>query len=455
LHPCPTRGAAIAAVLCLALAGCTAPVPEQPLDPEALLASVRSARERAPSPHPLTLAEAVDRMRRHDPAIREARAAWQAAAAVARVPTPPPNPSLSLGPLLVGGGDILSNGAAGLDAALGWAVELGNPRALQDDLKRVRADTALARAAAVEREAYLGLRADYVAAALERDRASARTELAERARAAVDVGRRLAEAGQATAVDVRLLELDAERTFAEAVAADGVADARRHALAARVGLAAEHVQASSAQQLPPPPGEAPTLADLETAAVAHDPQLAVLRAEYVEAEKELRLEVARAMPDFEMGVGYENEDGAVKLGLPFSIELPLWDRNQPGIAAACARRSEIRVRYTAALQRLLADVAGAHARLVAAQATHEALHSRVEPASQRTLTAARAGLDAGSIDALRYLEVLRARREVAVDLLAARIALYAAWTDLEGAAGVPLLRFPDEPVAAAPEAKED
>lgn len=451
----PSRGAALAAVLLLALASCTTPVPPQPLDPDALLASVRAARNEAQPQDSLTLASAVERMRRNNPAIREARAAWQAADAVARIKTPPPNPTLSFGPLLLGGSDILSSGDLGFDAALGWAVPLGNPRALRDDINRVRAEAALASAVAVERETYLALRRDYGAAILERDRAAARLALGETASAAVDVGRRLAEAGQATAVDVRLLELDAERAHAEAIAASGDADARQHALAARIGLAATHARAPDPSGLPALPTDVPSLAELETAAVAGDPHLAVVRAQYVVAEKELRLQVIEAMPDFEMGMGLENEAGNLTLGLPFGIELPLWDRNQPGIAAACAARSEIRVRYSAALQRLLADVAAARARLVAARNAHEALVARVHPASQRTLAAARAGLDAGSIDALRYVEVLRAEREVAVDVLATRIGVYTAWSDLEDAAGVPLLRFPGEPTMGATSEEEN
>lgn len=449
MQPRPIGGTALAAVLALVVAACTAAVPEQPLDPDALLVSVRRARESAPPENPLTLAQAVVRMRRHNPAIREARASWEAAEAVARVKTPYPNPTISLGPLLVGGTDILSNGMGGLRAGLGWAVELANPRALKDDINRVRADAARTRAAAVERETYLALRRDYAAAVLEGDRAAARTGLGEAARAAVAVGRRLAEAGQATGVDVRLLELDAERAHADAVSAAGASDARRHALAARIGLAEKHIRTPDAGALPALPADVPGLDELETAAVENDPRLAVVRAEYLVAEKELRLEVAEAMPDFDMGLDYENEAGNVTLGPPFGIELPLWDRNQPGIAAACAHRSKVRVRYSTALQRLLAGVAAARARLVAARSVHEALVARVQPASKRTLAAARASLDAGSIDALRYLEVLRAERQVAVDVLAARMAVYTAWSDLEDAAGVPLLQFPGEPSAAA------
>lgn len=444
MFPRPRGGAALAAVLLLALAGCRTSVPEQPLDTDALLASVRAERESAPPQSALTLTEAVARLRAHNPAIREARAAWQAAAAVARVKTPPPNPTLSFAPLLVGGTDILRNGAAGVAAGLGWAVELGNPRALQDDIHRVRADAALAEAAGVEREAYLHLRRDFVAAILEQDRAAARSDLSESARRAVDVGRRLAEAGQATGVDVRLLELDHERTHAEAIAANGEAQAVRHALAGRIGIAPQHVTVPGESALASLPTAVPEVPALEAAALAGHPRLAALRADYVVAEKELRLEVARSMPDFEMGFDFENEGGNLRLGLPLGIELPLWDRNQPGIAAACAKRSKARVHYVTALQRLLADIASARARLVAARDAHEALVARVQPASARTLEAARASLEAGSVDALRYLEVLRAERAVAVDVLAARIAVFTAWSDLEDAAGVPLLTFPGE-----------
>ncbi len=442
----PIRGATLAVILLLVPA--CMHVPEQPLDPEALLASVRREREAAPSTDPLTLTAAVERMRRSNPAIREARAAWRAAQAVAKVRTPPPNPTLALGPLLLGGTDILSSAAPGIEAALGWAVPLSNARVLNDDLNRVRAEHAFAEAAAIERETYLALRRDMTIAVLQRESAGTQQTLSEAGRAAVQVGRDLANAGQATAVDVQLLDLDAERAHAAALAADGEATAKRYAFAARIGMDGEHLVLVGSDQLPILPAAPPAIVDLEKAAVASHPRLAVLRAAYLVAEKELRIQVADAMPDFEMGLGFENEAGDLKLGLPFSLELPLWDRNQQGIVAACAARSHVRVRYMAALQRLMADIASARAALLARVQAHEALASHVRPASQRTLQVARDSLEAGAVDALRYLEVLRAEREVTRDVLDARIAVYAAWADLEAAAGAPLLHFPDDTAPA-------
>jgi outer membrane protein TolC len=207
------------------------------------------------------------------------------------------------------------------------------------------------------------------------------------------------------------------------------------------------------EALPALPETVPALDTLEEAALVHHPRLAALRASYLVAEKELRLEVADALPDLEMGLDYDNEDGDRTLGLPLGIEIPLFDRNQQGIVSACARRDEIRVRYRAALQRLLSEVATAHARLEARRATRAVLTAAVEPASRRTLETARRGLEAGTLDVLHYLEVLRAERAAALESLDARIAEHEAWLELEQAAGVPLLTFPGQP--AAPAAQEE
>lgn len=440
----PLRGALLLAVAALLPAACTRARAPRPLDADALLGAVRA--ERITSAHagrPLTLAEAAARMRRTHPDVREARADWTVADAVARTKTPYPNPTVSLGPLLLGGADVLSAATWGVELAMGWIVPIANPPRLADDMNRVRAGAAFARAAAAERSAYLDLRRAYAAAILGAEGAATRERLQEAAQAAAAAGLLMAEAGQATLVDVRLLELDAERAEADRLNAQATQEQARHEFAARVGLHPEHVGAMDAALLPPLPASVPPLRDLEDGAAAGHPTLDVLRAEYLVAEKDLRVEAAAANPNIEIGAELEREPPDTRIGLPLGIEIPIFDRNQVGIARACAERDAVRERYRAALHRLLADLATARAHLEGRRAVFAALEARVRPASERTLVAARAGLEAGSIDALRYLEAVRAERAVAVDIVDARREVYEAWSGLEVAAGMPLLLFPE------------
>ena len=456
----PTRGI-LSLACCLLLSSCVQPPPAVPLDPDAVLADVRAEREDAPTPdgQPLTLAEASALLRRANPDIREARAAWQVTEAIARTETPPPNPTVSFGPLFFGGGNILDMATIGYTAAMGWAVPVKNPPRLADKVNRVRADAALARAIAVERTAYLDLRAKMTAALLGDQLDVVLAKIEEASENATRIGRNMAQSGQRTALDVRLLELEVAKNRATRIAARGRTRAAQHEVAGVLGRTAASVQLTGA----PLPGlilEAPDVNEVERAAIEGHPDLAVLRAEYMLAERLLRQECARANPGIHLGLDFERTQPDNQLGLPLGIELPIFDQNQQGIAGAKAERDAVHARYHARLQRMLGAIATAHARLAAQLELLEAVDDGVQPAVDQAVAAARAGLDAGSVDALSFLTTLQSATFVAVERFEARREVFLAWSALEEAAGVPLLQWPDATTPApagdapAPDAAE-
>lgn len=426
-------------------------MPEQRIDPQSVLAAVRTTRSERPADTGLTLSEATRLMRRGNPEIRAARAAYATAQAQANVRTPPANPTLGIGPLLFGGADILTSGTWGIATSLGWTVALSGKRALADAVSNLQARQAFAELVAVERTEYLGLRSDLVQAGMAHDRLEAERNLAAQAKAAADVGRGLVEAGQASSVDHRLLRLDAARAEADVSASAESAEERRQALAGRMGIAPGGVTPPTRSTLPPLPPAAPEVRTLVEGTIKGHPRLCVLRAAFLVAEKELRLEVARARPDLSMGLGFEVESENY-LSLPLGIELPIFDRNQVGLARAKAVRDEARMKFRAEMERILTSIAAAHAR-VATRAEHlRRLEQHVAPEAEGALAATRSALAAGGADALRYLEVLRTARAVSLEVRDARAALYEAWSDLEQACGLPLLRFPHEPGGGMPTA---
>jgi CRISPR system Cascade subunit CasA len=414
----------------------------QPLDPDDILEQVRTTRQNAAAEDVVSLARAAELMRAHGPRVRDARAALGVATAVADTPTPLPNPSIEAGSLFVGGGDVLASGERTIDAALGWSVLLGGRRRLTDELNAIRAEAAGVEAATVEREEYLALRREIVALALAVRVTGARRDLEKAVRASQDLLRRLVEAGQATALDVRELELEVYGAAAAFLASVEAEEEARADLAARTGVPAGVFRATDA---PPLPAEVPSVARLHDAMLRGDPELARLRAEYAVAEKELRLEVARQYPALDVGLGFERDEGANRFGLALGIELPVFDRNQPGIAAADARRTEVRRKFETQVARGLAAVEGARRRLLMRRERLALMRDKIGPAATDALELARRGLRSGVTDALRFLTVLRIERGVRLDVLDAERAVYEAWSDLEEACGGPLLRFPKEP----------
>lgn len=427
-----------AASVLAALAACQTYRPE-PLDPERILEQLEQRRHEAAQGEVLTLAQATELMREHGPRLREARAAQRGAQALADTPTPLPNPTLEAAPTYL---DVLGGNRWGAEGALGWTVLLGGRRRLTDDVNAIRAEAALVEVVSVEREEYLALRREMALLALASREVEARRGLEETVRASLDVMRRLVEAAQATALDVRELEIEGYEAEAAVLAALEAEEEGRSALGARAGVPA---RAFRVEALPPLPEAVPAPGELRERMLRDRPDLARLRAEYQVAEKELRLEIARQYPSLDLGLLFEREEGVNKFGLGVGIEVPVFDRNQPAIAEARARRDEVRARFEADAARGLSAIEAARTRLEARRARLALLRGKVAPAAAEALELARRGLSSGAADALRFLSVLRVERAARIEVLEAEAAVYEAWSDLEEACGAPLLRHPGEP----------
>jgi cobalt-zinc-cadmium efflux system outer membrane protein len=415
----------------------------EPLDPEKILAEIAARREERADQPALTLEDAARWMLETNPRILEARAAYATAQGFADVPTPRKNPKLDLFPIFT---DVpaLGSDRLGVDATLGWAIMLGNKRKLTDDLNAIRADEARISVAATEREEYLALRREYLGLAMS-DRIQRSTgELRDGAEASLRTMRRLVDAGQGTALDVRDFEWQFQETAALVAGAEETRIDARAKLAARTGVPA---RGFGIPGFPDLPEATPTQQELRERLLRDHPMLARRRAEYAVAEKELRLEIAHQYPDLDFFGLYAREEGDNKYGLGLGIEIPLFDRNQPGIARARLQREEVRDRFESKIRSALIDIDTALDRLGARRKRLRLLTEQVQPIARETKQLLMRALESGTAGALRFLTVLRRAQELDIDILEAEWAVLEAWMDLEAACGSPFVVFPDAPVA--------
>lgn len=413
-----------------------------PLDAEQVLQDLMAERA-APRPT-LTLANVQDHLRNHNAAVVAAWALHREKAAVARIQTPLPNPVITAGPTVLDGSNITSSNRWGLEAALGWALPLSGRRSTQDDIHALEEHLALAEAMAVERREYLALRWDWGELAFAGARIQVAEAMVQTLATTAQVQRRLAEAARTSALDLRMVELEHQR------AADGLLTAKegllliRGELARRSGLPLPAWSTVTAVPKPLLPEQVPSLEDLQRL-LLEEPQLMVLRARYLLAEKRLHLEVQKQLPDLLLGPLFEREGNINKWGLTVGIEVPLLDRNRQGIAQARAQRAGIRRGFEALLRERLTAVETARGLVLLRAQRLDLLRQKVVPLQaelEQILERMRTG---GLIDALRLLELMRLLRGVRLDVLAAERAHYQAWTGLEQACGAPLLRVPGEP----------
>jgi CRISPR system Cascade subunit CasA len=401
-----------------------------------------------------TFPRAAELMGRHSPALKEVAAEHKTALALAKVKTPLPNPSLALGPEYGFGPDVAKDYRWQPFGSLGFAIPTGKRLRRQDELNRLNAEQARAEVQVRHRELYLGLRRLYAEWVLSHSRLEVRRELAAASDKSLELSRKLEQGGKTTALELGLLELEAARVKAEVLDVESEIAGEAGELSLAVGVHADHFLPLPAPALPEVPGALPDLKELHARLTANHPELARLRARYEVAEGELRLEIAKQYPDLQLGpsAGREVGEGKTVFGLTLGIELPVFDRNQQGIATASQRREEIRARYEAAANRALASLERAWQKVRVATEKRKLVETGLLPKAQANLDLARKALDAGATDALHFLEAQRGQRATVIEALDAQSSLWAAWVELESSVGCPLFLFPGEKQDAAPEA---
>ena len=68
------------------------------------------------------------------------------------------------------------------------------------------------------------------------------------------------------------------------------------------------------------------------------PELKASLAAHDTSEAELQREIRKQYPELSVSPGFEHEDGNSKVGIGVGLSLPLWNRNQQGIAQAYGER---------------------------------------------------------------------------------------------------------------------
>ena len=413
----------------------------QPLDPEEILARIVEERDTAADGEVVSLREAAELMRQYNPELQRVRAAYATEQAFADVKTPLPNPTVELVPIFT---DVASLGSDkwGGEFGLGWTILLAGKRRLTDELNAIRAEAASIDVLATEREQYLALRDEMLKLAMAGRIDIASETLYRTADIALKSIRAMVRASQGTALDVLQFEQELYQAEVDLASSQEVTAVARANVAARAGVSPDAFKRATVPNLP---GVLPERAELQQRMLRDHPALSRLRAEYTVAEKELQLEIAYQYPDLNIGGLYDREEGDNKFGIGIGIEIPLFDRNQPAIARADARRNEVRDLFEAQVRQSLADIDTAYGQLAARMRQLTIVRDKLEPVIVRTLKVARRSLEAGSVDSIQFLTVVKDNRSLRIRTLRTEQEVLEAWAQLESACGSPMLVFPEEP----------
>lgn len=176
------------------------------------------------------------------------------------------------------------------------------------------------------------------------------------------------------------------------------------------------------------------------ASIDANPNLARWATELEQRRAALDLEQSRRIPDVVVGLGgrrfNETETNAAVLG--FSIPLPLFDRNQGGIAEAQERLTKARAERDAVASTVRSALARAYQDMHAAFDRVTSLRDEVIPRAKAAYEGAR---DAWAKGLFRYLEVLDAQRslfDLRSEYLKTLATYHSAVADVERLSGMPI-----------------
>lgn len=305
-------------------------------------------------------------------------------------------------------------GTAGLTIPISGRLALEKARAGAEHAAQLQ------RVAAQEWATRAALRELWVLWSAETIRLALATELVERLRAVSELAERQEQAGVMSRIDARLFRVELAGSEADVIAAGARARELELRLRDILGLSPEAPVRLIETVAFEPRGTDP--AWLQGMMESANPELLAVRSEYEVAEESLRLEVRKQYPDLTIGPGYGTDQGDDRVLLGVQLPLPIWNRNQQGVARATASREVARGRYESALEHLASRLTIARTRFDASRSVREAVESRVLPLADEQDAEVRRVAELGRVDPLLLLQAIRSQYDAKARLVDARAA---------------------------------
>lgn len=240
-------------------------------------------------------------------------------------------------------------------------IETAGRRSHRTDTARFGADVARELLRDARRRLRLDVQRAYMQVALAKaDDEVARATLAD-INQVLALNRARYEQGELSGVELRRLQVERFRFADDAFATELALKNARSELLALLNVEPLDRPFETTDGLGPPPhtalgGPAPSTAQALDQAFTARPDLAAARRDEERAGAAIRLQQALRRPSFTLGGGYIRDYGANGLVVTFGIPLPIFDRNQAGVARAAAEGRQASAETTAARIRVSLDV---------------------------------------------------------------------------------------------------
>ena len=289
--------------------------------------------------------------------------------------------------------------------------------------RRLRVETADAGVAAANliardrlRRLELAVRRAYLQLALaQADADVARTSLGEIDRV-LTVGRERVRVGESARSEVSRLEVERLRFAEDAFAADLALRNARAALLTLLGASnlTQQVQASDSLSA----SSAGAAGQVGTGAVPQPsvqaerrPDLLAAREELRRAETETRLQRALRSPNVTLGGGYKRDFGTNAVVFGVTVPVPLWNKNQGGVARATAEQRVVASNLAAVELDVRLDIQQAQNSVDVNRARADYIERQVLASAREARDVVSESYKLGAADLIDFLDAQRAFRD--------------------------------------------
>ncbi|MCM8534293.1 MAG: TolC family protein [Lentisphaeraceae bacterium] len=415
------------------------------LKPNEILKELEESRKLPSSNQVLHFSDAEKIMSQRNRTLKQLKLEYEKLQKIADIKTPFPNPTLEIGPSF--GSRLGETEASSTQPfiGLGFTIPLGPRLARNDDLNRAKEIQAYNNIVVEHRKLYFELREAFINYQLSQQTLEVISKLGKTLELSKKTTEKLIELGSATKLGLSQVKLQMKELAIQELEYKSQLEESRASLAKLLDIPASEITQLKAISLKQK-NLTFTLSQINELALDNNLDLAMKEMEFHISDYELKLELAKQYPDLSIGISGENEVGEKKrtLSLPFSIELPVFDRNQHAISESLSNR-EIKIEnYKATLAETLNNLEKTLKQYHHSKAKVKMISEEIIPLANETVSDAEKSLKFGSIDVLRYLDLVVQNQQYQLEAISQQKDLWERALSLEKVSGLPLVNFSEK-----------
>ena len=232
----------------------------------------------------------------------------------------------------------------------------------------------------------------------------------------VETTSRLADRGELRRTEASLFSVEQAQRKSRLRRLRGDAAAAEQRLRAQLGLSPEAPVTFLPSLELPARSSVPTRMEI----AERNPTLARLREEYDVAEAQLRLEIAKQIPDLTLGPLFESDQGQSRVGFAGGIPIPILNANTRAIAEARVEREIARAAFETEYERLVGRWAATNALIDALAEQRADIETVLAPLVDRQVEDALQLTSLGEGTSLVLLESFKRAHETKLELIETR-----------------------------------